>query len=373
MGLGAVAKAVSSPDELEDLQAEWRALYARAPGRMAAQHPAYFAAACEAALPGRTPAAVTVRRAGELIGLWPLSFFMARGCRVACHAGAGGNEEYAGMLLAPDADPADVVGAAIGEIRRHADFITVYNLQPHAPVIDILRRSAMASSLNSIASYVVDLTEVGGWDGWLKTKSKNFRQNLGGQRRNLAKLGALESVQDEPAIVPWFFREKRKWLERTGSRATWVADPARGERFFSALAAQPDTPLKTFALKIDGAYVAAGLCVVSEKRLEYIATVYADDSEWERYSPGMLVSEDCGRWAVENGLDLDFRFMDVPYKHRWMSRTDRFVTVRAAFSPRGMIEVYADAAARQGHRVKVRAANTVREYAARLKGRLAAH
>lgn len=373
MGEACKVESVTSPDELEALRPEWCALYAGAPGKMAAQHPAYFDAAREVASPGRLLAAVTVRRAGALTGLWPLSFYTMRGCRVACHPGAGGHEEYAGMLVAPDADAAEVVGSAIGEIRRHADFVTVYNLPSHAPMIAALRRNALASSISSIASFVVDLSGVGGWDRWLQTKSKNFRQNLGGQRRNLAKRGVLESVQDEAAVIPWFFREKRKWLEKTGGRAAWVSNPALGERFFGALARQPDSPLKTFALKIDGAYIAAGLCVVSENRLEYIATVYADGSEWERYSPGMLVSEDCGRWAVENGLDLDFRFMDVPYKHRWVSRTDRFVTVRAAFSPRGMIEVYAGTAVRQSHRVKVQAANTVRDCAALLKSRLTVH
>ena len=149
-------------------------------------------------------------------------------------------------------------------------------------------------------------------------------------------------------------------------------NPAIGERFFNALAVQPDSPLKTFALKIDGTYISAGIFAVSERRLEYIATVYAIDSQWDRYSPGMLISEDCGQWAVNNGLDLDFRFVDFPYKHRWMSRIDRFVTVRAAVSPRGIIKVYADVAVRHGRRVKTHAAKTVRDCAATLKGRLAA-
>lgn len=373
MGRNCAVKAVSSPEELEDLRTEWCALYARAPGRMAAQHPAYFDAARTAAPPGRRFTAITVRRAGVLIGLWPLSVSVRRARRVATHPGLGANEEYAGgMLVAPEADPAEVIGSAIGELRKHADFIVAYNLQPQAPLIDALRRSALASSTRSVVSFVVDLSSVGGWDDWLKTKSANFRQHLGRQRRNLAKAGVLETVQDEPAIVPWFFREKRRWLESTGNRSAWVSNPAVGERFFNALAARPGSPLKTFALKLDGVYIAAVLCLVSGDRLEYYSPTYATESELERYSPGVLVTEDCGRWAVDNGLDFDFRFTDFPYKHRWMSRTDRFATVRAALTPRGLIEFYADAAARQGHRVKVRAAIAVRAYAAKLKSRLAA-
>jgi len=316
---------------------------------------------------------ITARRAGVLVGLWPLSVSVRRGCRVATHPGIGANEEYAGgMLVAPEADPAEVIGAAISELRKHADFIVAYNLQPQVPLIDALRRSALASSTRSVVSFVVDLSSVGGWEEWLSTKSANFRQHLGRQRRNLAKTGALVSVQDEAAIVPWFFREKRRWLERTGNRSAWVSDPAVGERFFDTLAAQPDSPLKTFALKLDGAYIAAVLCLVSGDRLEYYSPTYATESELERFSPGVLVTEDCGRWAVNNGLDFDFRFTDFPYKHRWMSRTDRFVTVRAALSARGALEYFADAAQRSGHRARVRAAVTVKDYAAKLRTRLGA-
>jgi CelD/BcsL family acetyltransferase involved in cellulose biosynthesis len=364
--------AVETPEALDALRAEWMTLHARAPDRMAAQHPAYFDAAREAAPPGRQLLAIAVRQAGALAGVWPLSLSTVRGCRVATHAGCGSNEEYSGMLIAPEADAAAVAAAAVHEIRRRADFITVYNLPPASPLIEAVRRGGLASSTNATTSYVVDLAAAGDWDGWLRTKSKNFRQNLGGQRRNLAKLGMLQSVQDEPAIIPWFFREKRRWLERTGSRSAWVSTPELGERFFEALADRGPVPLKTFALALDGAYVAAGLCVVSHDRLEYIATVYAAENGRDRYSPGALVSEDCGRWAVEHGLDLDFRVMDVPYKHRWISRTDRFVTVRAAFSARGALEYFADAARRSGHRVRVRAAVTVKGYAAKLRTRLGA-
>jgi CelD/BcsL family acetyltransferase involved in cellulose biosynthesis len=374
LGEGFAVKVFSRLDELAELRAEWCALYAGAPGKMAAQHPAFLDAAREVAPPGTLLAAVTVKRAGALIGLWPLSLSVSKrlGCRVASHPGIGEDQEYGGMLIAPDADPGEVIDAAIREIRKHADVVVVPHLQPHAPLLDSLRRSARAVSTSCVACYVVDLAGVGGWDAWLKTKSKNFRQNLGGQRRNLEKLGCLESVQDEPAIIPWFFREKRKWLTKSDKSSAWVSNPALGERFFDALAAQPASPLKTFALKMDGEYIAAGVCVVSERRLEYIATVYATDSQWERYSPGMLVSEDCGRWAVNNGLDLDFRFTEVPYKQRWMSRIDHFVSIRAALSLRGMIQIYANVAARPGRRVKRRADQTVRDYAAMLENRFAA-
>jgi CelD/BcsL family acetyltransferase involved in cellulose biosynthesis len=342
---------------------------------MAAQHPSYFDAAREAAPHhGKLAVVVTVRQAGKLVGLWPLSISNTTGvCRIAHHPGDGVIQEHlGGALVAPGADPADVTNAAVAEIRKHADLIEVSHLPPHARLIDGLRRQALASLTSRISSSVVDLANAGSWENWLKSKSAKFRQDLGRNRRNLAKLGLLESVQDEPSILPWFFREKRKWLEKTNKQTSWISNPDLGERFYTALAAQPVTPLKTFALKMDGAYIAAAFCAVGDKRLEYNATVYDLDSQWAPYSPGMLISEDCGRWAAENGLDLDLLFVDFPWKQRWTSRTDRFVSVSAAFSPIGMARLYAREAKRQARRVRVRAATAVKDYAARLKGRLAA-
>jgi CelD/BcsL family acetyltransferase involved in cellulose biosynthesis len=315
------AATISSAAELVRLRSEWRALYARAPGKMAAQHPAYFDAARETAKPGTKLVVVTVHRGGELVGLWPLSLYTHHGCRAASHPSIGANdqsiaaEEYAGgMLLAPDVDQTQTIAAAIAEIRQSVDFMLAHNLYRQGPLIDELRHAATASVARSKITFVSQLRDAASWDSWLKSKSANFRQHLGRQRRGLAKLGALESVQDEPSIIPWFFHEKREWLKRTRRQSAWVGPPERGEAFFPALAARPDSPLKMFALKLNGSYFAAVLCLVSGNRLEYYSPTYAIGGEWERYSPGMLVTEDCGQWALRNGLDLDFRFTDFPYK-----------------------------------------------------------
>jgi CelD/BcsL family acetyltransferase involved in cellulose biosynthesis len=371
-GQDLVVTAVESSEALEAIRDEWLELYARAPGRMAAQHPAYLDAARAVAPPGRRFTAITVRRGGALIALWPLAISTVLGCRVADHPGIGGNEDYAGMLIAPEANPADAIASAIDEVRKHADLVEVYHLLAHHPLLEALRQSAMASRTSSVVAYVADTANAGSLESWLETKGANFRQQLGRQRRKLAKLGAMESVQDEPAILPWFFRAKRKWLEKAGTLNDWLSDPSLWERSFNALAAQPDSPLKTFAIKVNGEYVAAVICLISGDRLEYTSPTYETDGEWERYSPGMLATEDCARWAVEHGLDLDFRFMNVPYKQRWMSRTDRFVTVRAALSPKGVIKLYADTAYRHTRRAKKRAVKTVRDYAAKLRTRLGA-
>jgi CelD/BcsL family acetyltransferase involved in cellulose biosynthesis len=354
------AKLVATDEELRAVLPEWSDLYSRAEEKMAAQHPAYFNAARKILTPGSSLAVVTVHASETLVGLWPLSLTKRGGCRVAGHPTAGSNEEYAGMLIDPHVDSAAAVVTAIAEIRTHADLIAAYNIRPNSPILPALRQASLAISFVNATSYVVDLAHIDTWERWLKSKSKNFRQNLGGQRRNLVKLGNLQSIEDEFEIIEWFFKEKRKWLAETHRRSSWVSNPDLGEKFFKSLARQPDTPLKIFALKMDGAYIAANICVISDPRLEVIATVHATDGTLERFSPGMLVSEDCGRWALKHGLDLDFRFTYTPYKGRWMSRTDAIVSVKSAVSPHGLMEVYAAIARNSFRKLRQRASKTAR-------------
>jgi CelD/BcsL family acetyltransferase involved in cellulose biosynthesis len=240
-----------------------------------------------------------------------------------------------------------VSSLAVAEIKKKVDLVTLYNSTAGSPLFRTLRSGPFTSLSWTVRSYVVGLEGFNSWEEWLKSKSKNFRQNLGGQRRNLSKLGQLLSVEDEAAIIPWVFSTKRRWLRAVGKQSRWIDYPKLGEEFFTTLYAQSDNPLKLFALKLNGTYIAAGLCLVSSRRLEYYITTYAQNDELERYSPGMLVSEDCGRWALNHGLDLDFRFMEVPYKDRWTSRVDEFVSVSAALHHRAAATVWTAKARQQ--------------------------
>ncbi|HWF00432.1 MAG TPA: GNAT family N-acetyltransferase [Caulobacteraceae bacterium] len=345
------ADTVVQESGLLELVPEWRELHARASG-MAALHPAFTLAAVETAPTDVTVCVVAVRSGSDLVGVWPLGVSRRGGARRAMHPGCGAQEEYAGMLIAPGEDGIAVAREAIAEARGFADVVTVFNTLPPSPLLEALRTGSRARLGWTTRSHVVDLAGFESWDAWLKSKSKNFRQSLGGQRRNLAKLGELTSVQDEPGILPWFFEHKRQWLRVAGQRSLWIDDPSVGERFTTALQRQPDTPLRTYALKLNGEYIAAGVCVVSPARLEYLATVYLQRDDIARFSPGMLVSEDCGRWAQTHGLDLDFRVMDVPYKDRWRSRIDVFECMTAALTLQGVAPVLLATALRRGRSMR---------------------
>ena len=244
------------------------------------------------------------------------------------------------MLLAPSADRTEAAQAAVRELSKHVDSIDARNLDPEGSLAAAISKLSLFSTKSSVDTFVVDLAKVENWADWLNSKSKNFRQTLGGQRLNISKLGELELEEDNFDIIAWIFNEKRAWLLRFNKESEWIENSEMGEGFFSKLHRQPGNPLKLFALRLDGIYIAAALCLVSHKSLEYFVTTYSMAGTWDRFSPGMLVSEDCGRWACENGLDLDFRALDVPYKHRWASSTKSRVTISAAFSPMGVLRLW---------------------------------
>lgn len=352
-------KLLCTSAELSALRPEWLDLHRRA-GGWAAQHPAYVLAAQEVAPAGRSLSVITLWRGGRLSAVWPLSLSRRGRTRYATHPGCGSDEEYADALLSPEEDAAALARQLVAAAQANCDVVTLHNVEASSPLLSALNEMARARLTWSTDCHVVDLAGLESWEAWLKGKSKNFRQGLGGQRRNLAKLGELSSVQQEPQILPWFFEQKRAWLRGAGLRAAWIDDPAKGEAFFEALARQEATPLHTFALRLNGDYIAAGVCVESPRRLEYIATVYLQRSDVARYSPGMLVSEDCGRFALAHGMDLDFRVMDVPYKERWRSRIDTFESITAALTPRGVAPVLVASARRKARGLRRAAGRIVR-------------
>jgi CelD/BcsL family acetyltransferase involved in cellulose biosynthesis len=74
-----------------------------------------------------------------------------------------------------------------------------------------------------------------------------------------------------------------------------------------------DVPLVVF-LKFDGNVIAAQLNLVGGTAME--SFIIARDEQFNRYSPGEILTEYCTRLAIERGLDFDFRIMSDDYKQK---------------------------------------------------------
>ncbi|MBV8592747.1 MAG: GNAT family N-acetyltransferase, partial [Caulobacteraceae bacterium] len=368
-GRAAAALTVAVVDTLAALarlEGDWTALAERdgQPGS-AARTFAYALAGARTLPRGAALAVATATRAGRLVGVWPL-FVQRRGSvRVATHLGNGSDEEYAGPLVDAREDGAAVSEALLGALKGRADVVRAYNLAPSTPVARGLRWGARLTHRSTSTAHVITLRGQENWDAWFRAASPTRRKRLGYFRRKLMAQGALELAIGGADHLGWLFATKRRWLAETGRHAGWI-EGGRGEAFFRDLIANGDL-VQSFTLTLDGRPIAGCACLTSRDRLEYFLTTI--DPAFEAFSPGQLLIEACGRWALERGLDFDLRIMDAGYKDRWADRAETFDSFAVALTPLGVAAVCADKA-RAGVKAARRAVGPrAKALIARAKGR----
>ena len=287
---------------------------------------------------GTSLSIITIWREANLLGLWPLHVRRAGSVTVATHLGCGGNEEYAGPLIARDPDEAHVASLALSAAKSLADVLRLYNLRPQSSIALLANSERAFSFRSSVFSPIITLRGEDDWEGWLGKKSKNFRHEVRKFRRRLESSGQLKSINssagaDGPEIVRWLFQIKRRWLADRGISRSWILDPL-GEQLFESMLAQQIHEFHAFALTLDGKIIAAGLCFLSQGLLEFHMIGF--DPEFAYFSPGNLLVEDIAKWALLAGVDLDFRLTQLPFKMRWIDREERYDSFAIACSVRGI-------------------------------------
>ena len=127
---------------------------------------------------------------------------------------------------------------------------------------------------------------------------------------------AARAVRDQPPV-----------------RSIWLGRPEVPE--FRRLAREaPERPLVA-AAQLDGRPVAAAVCLVGPRAVEYLVTTF--DPSFAAASPGKLLIGFLTRWAIERGLDFDTRRLAAPYKDRWLAEKRPLVTRTVALTLRGRI------------------------------------
>ncbi|MGD9886100.1 MAG: GNAT family N-acetyltransferase, partial [Reyranella sp.] len=135
-------------------------------------------------------------------------------------------------------------------------------------------------------------------------------------------------------LIDWIFDHKRRWLGRRNLENEWLRRSDYRE-FLVELASSP-LPLgrvSLFVLALDGVPVAAQLNSVEGTRVESLIATY--DDRCSRFSVGNIVNEECLRWALERGLDFDFRLGDQSFKLVWAKRQRDIVSVQVLTGVRG--------------------------------------
>lgn len=334
---------LTSLDELPLLREEWTALYERAVAPSPPQRFEFVSTAwleCQAR-GAQERVVLTARRGGELVGLWALCI-ERKGRRLITNPGFGAGEEYAGPLILPGPQGAEVAEALLNAALTLGDALKTTVVADH-PLKNVLRRRFRIEV--RVASPTVTRGDHPDFDAWLNTKTGSFRKGLRYDRRSLSKLGVLtlhHGVKGDPetlALIDWMFSEKRRWLQAKGLKSRWIEEQA-SSTLMRAIFARHDAEhscFEVFALRLDNTPLAAAVCLNSRHSMELFFFVH--NREFSKYSPGNLLLEDLIRICFRRNLDFDFRITQEVYKMRWANSKTEFSTIIVASNLRGALFV----------------------------------
>ena len=321
------------PADLDGLRDEWRAL------QQAAGHPfatwEWARAWCDHLLDGE-PLVVACRRGdGALAAVLALEVRRERGLRVARWLGHGPADEL-GPVCAPEDRAA--VAAALRSLPGF-DVLRAEALPADADWEPLLR----AQPADREASPVVDLAGFADWEGWLASRSSNFRSQVRARERRLAReaelaIRASDDPRDLEAVIAL---HERRW---EGTSTAFAGPRGRFHRAF-AQAAATEGWLRIRVLSLDGRDVAAWY------GLRYAGQEWFYQSGREPDAPGsvgFVLLAHTLREALEDGCSA-YRLGrgGEDYKARFADRDPGLVTLDVAATRRGRLALAAVALRRQ--------------------------
>ena len=274
------------------------------------------------------PFVLEARRRGELVGLWPLALRRRGPFRVLEPIGSGRSDWLDIPVLA--SIRAATLGAfcrLLAEQRRNWDLLDLRDILAESPTIPALEACIKHEPLSlrrcsrTVSPY---LPIEGTWDGYLSSRSANFRSSL---RRRLRKahetrgglaIARLEAPELGPIIEALAAVEQRSWKAREGTRKlTTAAGREFYRRFCTAFAAR--NFLRIWTATLEGAMVAYLVLFVHRGKCYYYNGAYAEDAA--DLSPGTLLHAAAIEDAFRAGLrEYDFLSGDEPYKDRWSAQ-----------------------------------------------------
>lgn len=293
---------------LDGIAVEWEGLLNRSLCNRAFSSPAWFQAACEND-PALSPRLLTVRREGELVGVFPL--VVREGSRQATFA--SGLADY-NDLVAADLPAAKALLAFARSVDLGYDSL-------------LLRRLRGDSNLaRAVGTLDLDPRQVcpyaplsGSWEAYLAARSRNFRDDLRRTETRAARDGAVaRELMPEtfpPEHLPEVFLTFQR--ERFGDRSRFVRAPEDQEFVERALPRLfAERRLRAFGLFMGGELAALDLCMVGPRSLcSWNGGFLASAAP---LSPVKLLLKAEIETACAEGLDeLDLLRGAEPYKARW--------------------------------------------------------
>lgn len=254
---------------------------------------------------------ITIRSDGRLVGILPFYVWANRPLRVLRFLGHGPGDE-----LGPIAD----TGHRLAVARALPGALTQFDwdliLAEQLPADQGWSTPLAGRRILREASPVLRFGD-GGWEGFLRTRSRNFREQLGRRERKLAREHRVryrlaDGARNLERDLDTLFRLHRaRWA---GRYSAFLADEPF-HRSFAATASERGW-LRLWFLEVDGEPVAA----VYGFRLADTECYYqaGRDRRWDHYRVGFVLLAHAIREAADDGM-VEYRLLrgDEQYKHRF--------------------------------------------------------
>jgi CelD/BcsL family acetyltransferase involved in cellulose biosynthesis len=315
------------------------------------------------------PHIVVVRLGGQLRALAPLISLYQSGLRQLVMPGGNILHEPSGFLYDSEAALAELVHRLLKS--RTSLMLPRFKVgSPEAWGVQQWPTVGRRFNKSGGSSLRVPLMQT--WEEFEATMSPGRRSDLRCYRRRAEKLGKVEFgvVQPEvgtltPHLQELFRVEASGWKGRAGSAILYQPSILRFYTEYAQSAAETGS-LRLFFLRVGGKTVAARMGVEHSNRLWDLRLGY--DEAFSRCAPGVLLTHETLRYAVERGLEAhEFLGQAEAWERHWPCEEDEYVSMRVyPFSLTGQLSLAQDVyqlALREGGKVVQGHLNRVRENA----------
>ncbi len=313
------------------------------------------------------PNIIAIRSSGRLRALAPLISVYQSGLRQLVMPGGNILHEPCGFLYDSEAALAELVH----RLLKSRTSLMLPRFKVGTPEAWGLQQwPAGGRRFNKSGGSSLRVPLKGTWDEFEATVSSGRRSDLRCYRRRAEKLGKVEFevVQPEvstltPHLEELFRVEASGWKGRQGSAILYQPPILRFYTEYAQSAAGTGS-LRLFFLRVGGKTVAARMGVEHSNRLWVLILGY--DEAFSRCAPGVLLTHETLRYAVERGLEAhEFLGQAEAWERHWPCEEDEYVSMRVyPLSVIGQLSLAQDVyqlALREGGKVVQGHLNRVRE------------
>ena len=279
---------------------------------------------------GSTLRSVTVRKESELIGLAPLCLTRDRWGIVTGHLLGHDTSSYSEPLAVRGRER-EVAAAVTSSLRGRAERVDVLSLTgiPHdSPWPRLLQETwpgprPRLSLVSTMQAPFVDVPP-GGFDEWFSGRSRNFRQQARGRKREFLRRGGRFIRAESASEMLSGLRDLERlhlarWSGRGGSQALV---PGVIDMLLQASGVLGSDRMQIFTAEVDDGAVAAALFLSAGHEMHY--WVGGFDEAWSSLSLSVLLLVE----AVQHAANTGYRRVSLgpgaqPYKYRLATGEER--------------------------------------------------